>query len=278
MLVLTACTMGWDEFASTSTSSTEPAPDTGKPDDGAHPNGSPDADVPSNEGGTSTSTDGGADVNQPIANCDEPDLIGRWKFDGDAKDCTSHGLGGGIVGSPTYVNGHSGKAISLDGFTHISLGNSLPTRIIGAFTVAAWVNPAVLPSSTSMYVIGKTSSLTTAGWRLGIDPTNVTQIIVARGDSQEPFLTGCNCAQANKWFHFAGVFQPSGYVRLYINGQLTAESTVAPPSVVIDSTAELRIGARGDSFADTYFKGLIDDMRLYGRAMTDGEMANIASQ
>lgn len=269
--------MGWDEFASTSTSSTEPTPDASEPGDDAHPSSGANDAGTSSEGGPAGS-DAGTDATPPLTSCDEPDLVGRWKFDGDAKDCTSHALHGTVVGTATYAAGHSGQAISLDGNTHVSLGNAVPTRIVGAFTIAAWVNPVVLPSTTSIYVVGKTNSLATAGWRLGIDPVNVTSIIVARGDSQEVFSTGCNCAQSGKWFHFAGVFQPNGFVRLYIDGKLTAESTTAPPSVLVDSSAELRIGARGDGLADTYFKGLIDDMRLYSRAMTAAEMANIASQ
>ena len=224
---------------------------------------------------TDATADAAPDASTP---CDEPDLIARYTFDGNANDCTSHALHGTITGTARFEPGHTNEAITLDGATFVSLGNTLPTKIIGAFTIATWVKSATLPTTTSSYVVGKTSNIASSGWRLGIDPTNNTSMLVARGSNTEPFSASCNCAQVGKWFHFAGVFQPNGFVRLYIDGKLTAESLVAPPPVLVDSPAELRIGTRGDGLVGTYFNGSIDDMRIYGRALGDAEMANIASQ
>lgn len=72
------------------------------------------------------------------------------------------------------------------------------------------------------------------------------------------------------WVHLCGVFDGSAYY-LYRNGDLAASTTAAtPPAADID--ASWGIGAAGGG-GDYLLQGELDDIRLYGRALSPAEVA-----
>ena len=80
------------------------------------------------------------------------------------------------------------------------------------------------------------------------------------------------------WNHIAGVYDRStGNRMIYVNGVKVAERT-DPPITVTPSTAVLTIGAAERAsgyFYPTFFKGEIDEVDFFGRALTAAEIANI---
>ena len=69
------------------------------------------------------------------------------------------------------------------------------------------------------------------------------------------------------WTHLAETFDGSS-VRLYVNGTLVA--TTAAAGALASSTNPLRIG--GNNIWGEYFSGLIDEVRVYNRALSAGEI------
>ena len=81
---------------------------------------------------------------------------------------------------------------------------------------------------------------------------------------------------AKTWCHLAAVFKPRG-IGLYVNGQLAAQKEAALTSLSSFPTVPLQIGwIRGGSERD-YFKGAIDDIRIYRRVLTPKEIAGLAA-
>jgi hypothetical protein len=79
-----------------------------------------------------------------------------------------------------------------------------------------------------------------------------------------------NVITLNRWQHVASVFNGST-VTLYVNG--IAVSTQAQPALTA-STASLGIGIRpADSLRG--FDGIIDEVRIYNRALSDSEMKQL---
>ena len=70
------------------------------------------------------------------------------------------------------------------------------------------------------------------------------------------------------WYHVAGVFDGS-QVHLYINGNL-ADSSNAVVSIS-HNTRVFSIGGRS-SFSDRFFNGLVDEVRIYNRALSADEV------
>ena len=69
----------------------------------------------------------------------------------------------------------------------------------------------------------------------------------------------------NTWTHLATTYDGAN-VRLYLNGALAA--TRAATGAITVSTGALQIG--GNSVWSEWFKGLIDEVRVYSRALSAG--------
>src|SRR5262249_27072353 len=74
----------------------------------------------------------------------------------------------------------------------------------------------------------------------------------------------------NTWTHLTGMFDGSTY-RLYINGELAGSAAGSP---LPPDNAPLMIGGSGDC---STFAGLIDEVRIYNRALSQAEIQAIAS-
>src|SRR5439155_26687862 len=76
----------------------------------------------------------------------------------------------------------------------------------------------------------------------------------------------------NTWSHLTSTYDGSN-LKFYVNG---SPSQSVPFSGTIDlSTGTLQIGA---SYFGEYFKGFIDEVRIYNRALTDAEIQTIYQQ
>ncbi len=76
------------------------------------------------------------------------------------------------------------------------------------------------------------------------------------------------------WTHLAATFS-NGEMKLYINGELVGEA-----SYIIDLNTEqgFRIGAGGTGGdGQMFWEGMIDDVRVYNRPLTEAETAGLAA-
>jgi len=71
----------------------------------------------------------------------------------------------------------------------------------------------------------------------------------------------------NTWSHLAATYDGTT-LRLYVNGALAGSRAVASP--LITSTGVLRIG--GNNVWGEWFAGLIDEVRLYNKALSATEI------
>ena len=80
------------------------------------------------------------------------------------------------------------------------------------------------------------------------------------------------------WNYVAATYDiTTGIRRLYVNGALIGSHTNVPADVVYASTAPVTIGdwwRQPDSVQD-YFQGLIDEVSLYGRTLSDSEIQGV---
>ena len=71
----------------------------------------------------------------------------------------------------------------------------------------------------------------------------------------------------NAWTHLAATYD-GATLRLYVNGAQVGSKAVS--GAIATSTGPLRIG--GDSIWGEYFSGLLDDVRVYKRALSASEI------
>ncbi len=80
-------------------------------------------------------------------------------------------------------------------------------------------------------------------------------------------MRGTAAVATNAWTHLTATFD-GAVLRLYVNG--TQVATRAVTGSMLASTGLLRIG--GNNTWAEWFGGLIDDLRIYDRALTAAEV------
>ena len=89
-----------------------------------------------------------------------------------------------------------------------------------------------------------------------------------QGFFDEEETVGPDTVPVNAWTHLAFSYD-GAHTRLYVNGELAATKAVGP--IAAPSDGPLYIGCDGPIWGD-HFRGRIDEVRLYDRALAAGEV------
>ena len=197
-------------------------------------------------------------------------LVGAWELEGNADSLRRPKiLSGKLVGGAKFVDGPLGQAVELDGRDDAVVVPRDPSMNVGVgdFTVSAWIRPSELRQG-GIVCLGKYSW--THGWYLDM-PNNqgVLRIETANPENQPngTVQSRPGVIRVNQWQHVAAVVRRGeNQTRLYVNGFEVATGTIAP-KMLDNPKVDLHIGRIQDS---KLFKGRIDGVRLYTRAL--GEM------
>ncbi len=118
-------------------------------------------------------------------------------------------------------------------------------------------------------------------------PLNGYALVVLKGKPVFMVRSGEKLATAtgkrkitNKWVHLAGVLTKDKKMRLYVDGALVDEA-LAPGLVAKTPVQGMQIGADTGSAVGEYtvpfaFKGVVDEVRVYHRALDEQEMGKLA--
>jgi PKD repeat protein/glucose/arabinose dehydrogenase len=201
-------------------------------------------------------------------------LLGHWAFDDGAGTTARDSSGGGRTGltrgDPTWISGRLAGALRFDGVDdYVQLLADPALAPVGALTMAGWIR--VTPSTDRAWLrVMSSKSLwdDPAGFALGYSP----------GRGQLELLgSGANTVTASLtldggWHHVAGIID-GGAGRLYVDGvEVPTDGSVSP---LVRSTVPLRLGREGGGA--NRFRGDLDDLRLYGRALTPLEVRALAT-
>ena len=207
-------------------------------------------------------------------------IVAYWPFEEGAgtftADATSGGNDGQLVGG-TWTAGFIGNAVEFDGADDYV---DLPSMDITGdeLTIAAWFRSDALDNcgSRDCRIISKSNgtaesahywmlstfgsgSATRLRFRLKTDGTTTT-LVASSGDLQE-----------GEWTHAAAVYDGSE-MRLYKDGALVG-STSKTGALSTSSSIDVNIGRNPDGYGE--WQGAIDDVRLYDRALTPGEVSTL---
>ena len=187
-------------------------------------------------------------------------------------DATGHGVPATNYGAALTSAGKFNAAFSFDGvddYVKVDLLNN-PT----AYTLEAWVKPA---DTTNRNIIVRTNSSGPASvWSHEIAISN-GKFIHYTFDAAAKVIKGTTSIVPGAWYHVAAVAQNNGQARLYING--VEEGTPASVGTLWAGGDRYLVGSNA-SFASLFtsalanFKGTIDEVRIYHRALTRDEIIN----
>ena len=197
-------------------------------------------------------------------------LVGRWTFDEGkgsiARDSSGRGNHGIVQGGAKWTGGRIGGALAFDGSDdYVSIPNESSFDITGPITVSAWIRVESFTKSWQAIVTKGDRA-----WRL--HRANVTNSVGwACSDlsrQQVGDLYGKREVANGRWHHVAGVLDGTRS-SIFVDGALDA-STESSPRISVNDYAVL-IGANAQ-VRGRLFRGLIDDVRIYDRALSLDEL------
>ena len=148
------------------------------------------------------------------------------------------------------------------GFLEIAAAADL--NFTTSFTAMAWVNPQV---RGSMRIIDKGASGANDAYMIDTHPEGNLRVITrAFGFQMDLALP------TNAWSHVALTFG-SGTARVYLNGKVIGAQTNLTGQV---NATDLPLHVGADSSGGSVFRGAIDDVMLWRRALTAEEIAKWA--
>jgi hypothetical protein len=201
-------------------------------------------------------------------------LIGCWKLDEaagtTALDSSDHGNNGTVLGNPTWVAGKFKGALNFDGAgDYVDCGNAPIFTFQDAITVSAWVNIRAV-SAAWQAIVAKGEN----AWRLSCNNTSQTfHFGITYYTNANYSANGAVSVGLNEWHHLTGTFDGKD-IKLYVDGVLDTTTTGASPMGT--STTHLFIGENPES-SGRYWNGLIDDVRIYRKALLPTDIATIMS-
>jgi hypothetical protein len=210
-------------------------------------------------------------------------LIAYYAMSNNVKDSSGKGNDGTIVGAPTYAAGLSASntALKLNGTADcVDLGKKDVFNPTGSFSIALWANIGAWGTAWDHVMIGNRGE-DNVGWQLR-RYSSASFCFTTRGVGNDDMASKITPPQ-NEWIHFACVYDDAANTKtIYINGVLDSVVTTTAGAHIAATTHNTYIGARalaantGPDTA-TFFTGMLDEIRIFNRALTAGE-ADFLSQ
>jgi hypothetical protein len=213
-----------------------------------------------------------------------PGPVAHWEFEeGDSNSVSdsANSHDGVAEGGYAWVEGKIGTwAMEFSG-GRVLVPDHNQLRPENAVSATAWVFSQSQDQSNRVVVKGADNAETYA---LQVTGNNRASFIIRDSDpcGSNIYSVGTGDTYRNEWMHLAGVCSgDTNTVSIYVNGQLAESDSDAnfmeKGLTLSQDTNDLAIGNRSDA-TDRSFEGIIDDTRIYDRALTDAEVAWLATE
>lgn len=215
-------------------------------------------------------------------------LVGWYTFDG--KDITNgrindvsgngnNGVVSNISTSTFYTSGKIGQAVNFDGSDdYIKPGVFSGGQSV--LTVSFWIKSRVSTNPGTPVSKGRFAAATTGSWDFQRSGAGLWSMNVANASAAAVTANGPSGHNNTNWQFVTGVYDGST-ITLYVNA--VAGTPVAQTGAVQTAASyPVCIGAvNGDSSGQcdqSRFNGIIDDIRIYNRALTASEVLQLYNQ
>jgi hypothetical protein len=186
---------------------------------------------------------------------------------------TSGGSRNGTIREAVFVAGRFGNALSFDGVNDwVTVADAAALDLTTGMTIEAWVKPTALSGWETIALkergVGAMSYGLYAhdGAPLAGGAAAPAATIAVGGTDRS--VRGLSPLPIGVWTHVASTYDGTTQ-RLYVNGALVASR--AQTGSMTTSTSPLRIGGN-NAWAGEFFGGLIDEVRVYNRALSVTEI------
>lgn len=185
-----------------------------------------------------------------------------------ANDLSGNGNNGTLSGGATWnATGKNGGAMAFDGVNGmVTVNNSASLGLTTNMTLEAWIWPTSNASWRTVILKEGSNELAYALYSAG----GVTRPSgwIRQGNTSSNNVNSSTAAAVNTWTHVAVTYNGS-VLRIYTAGVLRTSVNVVKTINVTSNP--LRMG--GNNVWGEWFSGMIDDVRIYNRALTAAEIS-----
>ena len=179
-------------------------------------------------------------------------------------DMSGNGNNGTVIGAAWTNSGKYGDALVFNGANALVIVSNSPSLQLSAtMTLEAWVNPSVVSNVWEDVIYKGLDNY----YLEGTSGNGEVPVIGGTFGGSDTVLDGTGALPAKTWSYLAATYDGTT-TRLYVNGVQVASQ--AQTGAIATSTNLLQIG--GDSFYGQFFKGIIDEVRIYDVALTAAQI------
>ncbi|HZY85889.1 MAG TPA: LamG-like jellyroll fold domain-containing protein, partial [Gemmataceae bacterium] len=186
-------------------------------------------------------------------------------------DASGNGNTGTIAGATWTTAGKYGNALSFNGTNSwVTVADAASLHLTTGMTLEAWVNPNSFTGWSCVLLKEDANDLAYALYadNHGNDTGGPrVPVVSVRQNSTTSWTGGTAQLPLNTWSYLSATYDGST-LKMYVNGALATSLALTGPINV--TSGALRIG--GDSIWGEYFSGLIDEVRVYNRALTQAQI------
>jgi hypothetical protein len=204
-------------------------------------------------------------------------LVAYYALENDVLDGSGNGNNGTIVGAPTFVDGQAGlgMAMEFDGESYVDCGNDASLDVPGPISIALWIKPGADDpegQGTEAAPMAKADAGSSPSWswqvRYGWNSPQPYMAFTFNTSPRAWAYVGKNL-ERGEWAHIA-CSHDGATLKCYLNGE---ETDSTPMGAITSSPAPVLIGS--DGWRSDWI-GAIDEVAIYDRALSDGEILYLA--
>lgn len=218
-----------------------------------------------------------------IKRVDDAGLVGYWPinpgvspndYSSDGSAANNGSVFNGPMGTAADRFGIANLATAFNGVSQfIQVADANQLDVSAEYSISGWINPT---AASTNRIVDKTTAGGCDGYMVDLFNNRLRFLYCTTGGTgPADSLTGSAVVPTGQWTHITATFSSSKRrARLYLNGHLDAEYAMTTAALTPTNALPLRLGA--DSNGSNRFYGAMADIRLYSRALSEGEINELA--
>jgi hypothetical protein len=206
-----------------------------------------------------------------VAHAATTGLVASYSFNEGSgttvSDSSGNSNNGTINNASWTTSGKFGGALVFSGSSYVTVNDSPSLDLSSGMTLEAWVSPSSTPTTWSTAIMKEQPSFYIYTLYAGSPANQPNAYMMTAGGKAG--IPGPSALPLNTWSHLAATYDGATFA-LYVNGALVATKSAA--TNLVQASGPLHIG--GNDIWGEYFRGTIDEVRIYNRALAQAEIQN----